>query len=244
MNLSKNSLVNEIVSEIRKEFGLVEKFEKQLFHQKVFRNIATCVLIFIVVGCTVSYFHTKSQLETKNEQITSLTKEVKILSEFLKNNDSINESAKAEFISYGDSLICSNKLSNLSTAERNILLNSIWTNSKEFNMNPYLSLFVVHTESNFIVDARSGHGAVGLFQFLPSTYKICAQSLHEEYDPKQLYDIQKQSRYAIYYLRSLYDDCEDIELALSRYNQGHTHFKNEYSKQIYSRYRGLKKESL
>lgn len=89
------------------------------------------------------------------------------------------------------------------------------------NLSPALVAAVIYTESGFTPDSRSGQGAVGLMQVLPSTARFVAQ--HEQRPsppPDRLDDPRVNIAYGSRYLRYLIDRHGTVALALAAYNGG------------------------
>ena len=78
----------------------------------------------------------------------------------------------------------------------------------------YLSII----ESGLNTTARSRAGAVGLWQFMPSTGRLF--KLHQDYYIDERMDPYKATEAACKYLKSLYRMFGDWELALASYNAG------------------------
>jgi Transglycosylase SLT domain len=83
-------------------------------------------------------------------------------------------------------------------------------------VNLYLGL--LRQESAFNPYAKSETGAMGLSQIVPSTARAIAHQLHvEDYD---MYNIQDNIRFGVYYLHTLLDTFSNESLALQAYNAG------------------------
>jgi soluble lytic murein transglycosylase-like protein len=78
-------------------------------------------------------------------------------------------------------------------------------------------VWVAEVESSFDPEARSSSGAVGLFQFLPTTAEILGLSL-EPVDERKL--PEKSASAAAKYLKHLYARFRSWPLALAAYNAG------------------------
>lgn len=88
---------------------------------------------------------------------------------------------------------------------------SIVKHSIELGIDPALALSIAKSESGFRHEARSAHGAVGVFQLMPSTARKLGVN------PYYLSDNIKGG--LIYYKR-LYNMFGSTELALAAYNAG------------------------
>ena len=78
--------------------------------------------------------------------------------------------------------------------------------------------YLAVVESKLKTNARSGVGAVGLWQFMPGTAKIFGLKITAKYDERQ--HVWKSSVAAARYLNELYDIFEDWLLVIASYNSG------------------------
>lgn len=88
---------------------------------------------------------------------------------------------------------------------------SIVKHSLELGIDPALALSIAKSESGFRHEARSHHGAVGVFQLMPSTAKKLGVN------PYYLSDNIKGG---LMYYKRLYNMFGSTELALAAYNAG------------------------
>lgn len=88
---------------------------------------------------------------------------------------------------------------------------SIVKHSIELGIDPALALSIAKSESGFKHDTRSRHGAVGVFQLMPSTAKRLGVN------PYYLSDNIKGG---LMYYKRLYNMFGSTELALAAYNAG------------------------
>ena len=88
---------------------------------------------------------------------------------------------------------------------------SIVKHSIELGIDPALALSIAKSESGFRHEARSRHGAVGVFQLMPSTAKRLGVN------PYYLSDNIKGG---LMYYKRLYNMFGSTELALAAYNAG------------------------
>ena len=88
---------------------------------------------------------------------------------------------------------------------------SIVKHSLELGIDPALALSIAKSESGFRHEARSSHGAVGVFQLMPSTAKRLGVN------PYYLSDNIKGG---LMYYKKLYNMFGSTELALAAYNAG------------------------
>lgn len=88
---------------------------------------------------------------------------------------------------------------------------TIVKHSLELGIDPALGLSIAKSESGFRHEARSRHGAVGVFQLMPSTARRLGVN------PYYLSDNVKGG---LMYYKRLYDMFGSTELALAAYNAG------------------------
>lgn len=88
---------------------------------------------------------------------------------------------------------------------------TIVKHSIELGIDPALALSIAKSESGFKHDLRSAHGAVGVFQLMPSTARRLGVN------PYYLSDNIKGG---LMYYRKMYDMFGSTELALAAYNAG------------------------
>lgn len=88
---------------------------------------------------------------------------------------------------------------------------SIVKHSLDLGIDPALALSIAKSESGFRHEARSSHGAVGVFQLMPSTAKRLGVN------PYYLSDNIKGG---LMYYKKLYNMFGSTELALAAYNAG------------------------
>ncbi|MFA7659101.1 MAG: lytic transglycosylase domain-containing protein [Candidatus Gastranaerophilaceae bacterium] len=88
---------------------------------------------------------------------------------------------------------------------------SIVKHSLELGIDPALALSIAKSESGFRHEARSSHGAVGVFQLMPSTARRLGV------DP---YCLSGNIKGGLMYYKRLYNMFGSTELALAAYNAG------------------------
>lgn len=93
--------------------------------------------------------------------------------------------------------------------------------SYEYNLDPYLVLAVIKTESNFNSNAESNKGAKGLMQIMDSTGEWIASKLEvDNFNTNMLYDPEVNIEFGCWYLNNLLKEFDDLSLALTAYNGG------------------------
>lgn len=95
---------------------------------------------------------------------------------------------------------------NVNTVKAAIVKHSI-----EMGVDPAISLSIAKTESGFRHEARSGRGAVGVFQLMPSTARRMGLNP---------YSLDDNIKGGIMYYKSMYKMFGSVELALAAYNAG------------------------
>ena len=93
--------------------------------------------------------------------------------------------------------------------------------SQEFGVPEPIIYATIKTESNFVPDAESSAGALGLMQLMPSTFEWLTTSVLKENLPAQaITDPQTNIRYGTYMLSWLYKVLGDWETVFAAYNAG------------------------
>lgn len=91
----------------------------------------------------------------------------------------------------------------------------------EYGLDRYLVYSVIKVESNFNPDATSNAGAKGLMQLMDKTAAECNLKGEFGYNiPEDLYEPKKNIKLGCYYLSSLMDTYNNMELAVTAYNGG------------------------
>ncbi len=92
--------------------------------------------------------------------------------------------------------------------------------SIEYSVPQEIIYAVIKCESNFVPDAVSSKGAIGLMQMMPDTYDWLCTKLGE--NPDSLYNPEISIKYGTYYLSYLYDRFGIWENCYAAYNAGET----------------------
>ncbi len=92
-----------------------------------------------------------------------------------------------------------------------VVKETIVKHSLEMNVDPALALSIAKKESGFKHELRSPHGAVGVFQLLPSTANRMG------YNP---YYLSENVKAGLTYYKMMYKMFGSTELALAAYNAG------------------------
>ena len=83
--------------------------------------------------------------------------------------------------------------------------------SVEMGVDPAITLSIAKTESGYRHDLRSSHGAVGVFQLMPSTARRMGLNP---------YSLDDNIKGGIMYYKSMYQMFGKMELAIAAYNAG------------------------
>jgi len=197
-------------------------------------NIINLFLLILTVSIgTYFFFILNKRINNKVDNDRAICLESKIDE---LNKDINSDVYKIRFYKLADSVITLGQTSKLSTENRLLFIKYMWEYGNMYGVSPVILLSVAKSESGFdpyVTNIYSG--ASGIFQFLPSTFFMCASSLHEDLngcDRGIIFDIELQTKYAAFYIRKLYDDIGNMPLALSRYNMGHTNEVNIYARNV------------
>ena len=123
------------------------------------------------------------------------------------------------------------KLSNsITPTDARKLAKVIVNECRNYEMDPFLILAVIQTESNFTPKAVSPRGAIGLMQVMPKTGEYFARDRGLLYQGRSsLYDPFINVKVGIHYLSFLEDQFDSLENALAAYNYGPSKYANSKS---------------
>ena len=93
--------------------------------------------------------------------------------------------------------------------------------SAQYDLDPYLVLAVIKTESNFNENVESNEGAKGLMQIMDSTAKEIAKKNNIELTDENILDPEINIEIGTIYLSQLIEKYNSVELAIAAYNAGH-----------------------
>ncbi len=94
--------------------------------------------------------------------------------------------------------------------------------AERYHVDPYLVAAVVKAESGFDPEAKSGAGAVGLMQLMPTTADwIAARDDWQGAAKPDLHDPAQNLDLGTYYMAFLLERFADVPTALAAYNAGH-----------------------
>lgn len=96
-------------------------------------------------------------------------------------------------------------------ADVNSVKATIVKHAIEMGVDPAIALSIARTESGFRHEARSSHGAVGVFQLMPSTARRMGLNP---------YSLNDNIKGGIMYYKKMYNMFGSVELALAAYNAG------------------------
>lgn len=96
-------------------------------------------------------------------------------------------------------------------ADVNSVKATIVKHALEMGVDPAIALSIARTESGFRHEARSSHGAVGVYQLMPSTARRMGLNP---------YSLNDNIRGGIMYYKKMYNMFGSVELALAAYNAG------------------------
>ncbi|MHB8110063.1 MAG: lytic transglycosylase domain-containing protein [Syntrophorhabdaceae bacterium] len=113
-----------------------------------------------------------------------------------------------------------------------IIANSVYQESRKYDLDYRLVLAIMKVESNFKNEAVSRRGARGLMQINPSSAKMIArESGVEVKGAKCLHEPEKNIKMGVSYLSKLNDMFDNIVSALHAYNAGPGRVKKPVSEE-------------
>lgn len=112
----------------------------------------------------------------------------------------------------------------------------ILENCRTYQVNPYLVLAIIKTESRFYAGAQSRVGALGLMQIMPNTGKWIADQMGiDEFEADKLFEPRYNIPMGIWYISYLYKTFDQNTVkVLAAYNAGATRVKNWLEQELWS----------
>jgi soluble lytic murein transglycosylase len=143
----------------------------------------------------------------------------------------------------------------LSADQKKNLAELIFSESRNYQYDPFLVVAVIMKESSFDPQAISWKGARGLMQLKPATGKEVARKIGLEWEGiESLHDPSFNIKSGIYYLAAQQKRFGDLHTSLAAYNHGPTAIRRiiakgrkvpqRYAKKVMLEYEKLKKEMV
>lgn len=208
----------------------MEAFILSFFKESELKFLFITLLIFAFISSVSAHFYVSSQVESFKQSVPQLKNSFNTL------NANINKSRRK--ISFYTRVIDVQQLldefkinvNNYSTYD---LAYTIAKESKQHQIDPYLILVMIKTESSFRIKVVSYKGAVGLMQLLPNTAyyisdkrsDLSLNNRHELFDP--VANITVGINYFAY-LKDKFNGNE--KYAIMAYNFGPTNLKKYLSR--------------
>ncbi len=112
------------------------------------------------------------------------------------------------------------------------VVHSVYSESRQCDLDYRLALAVIQVESNFQQDAVSNKGARGLFQIKPSLAKYIAKDAGVKYNGGEcLHEPEKNIKLGVYHLSKLVDELKNLPSALHAYNAGESRLRARTGKE-------------
>lgn len=94
------------------------------------------------------------------------------------------------------------------------------SNAKENNLSPWFVYAVIKCESDFVPNAVSYTGAVGLMQIMPDTFQWISGTLKDNKAFEDAYEPETSVKYGCYLYGYLIDKFKNEETAIAAYHAG------------------------
>ena len=80
---------------------------------------------------------------------------------------------------------------------------------------------IIKAEINFNKNAKSGSGALGLMQLMPTTAKWIASELEFNFEESDLFKPEINIKFGCYYIGYLFEKFSDVDTVIAAYNAGY-----------------------
>lgn len=93
--------------------------------------------------------------------------------------------------------------------------------SDEYNLDPYLIMAIIKTESNFQKDVVSHKQAYGLMQLTePTATWVAGEMKKDDFKNSNLFNVETNIEMGCWYLDNLREEFQNVDLVLASYNAG------------------------
>jgi hypothetical protein len=176
------------------------------------------ILVLFLGGAALAH-RAFRQLDTENRDAAVTMARVERKIQELQAGVSFDSRRRLLLLGMRDHIMRTNPKVSLADAYRYAEL-AVDASEKYPVLDPLFLLSIGIVESGYDPMAKSPAGARGLYQIWPSTGRILARALGWSYEDAALYDPEKNTQAAAFYLDVLFSTYNDPRMVLAEYNGG------------------------
>jgi soluble lytic murein transglycosylase-like protein len=181
--------------------------------------LALLGVLVLFLGAAALGHRAFRQLETQNRDAAVTMARVERKIQELQAGISYDSRRRLLLLGMRDHIMRTNSRVSLADAYRYAEL-AVDASEKYPVLDPLFLLAIGIVESGYDPMAKSPAGARGLYQIWPSTGRILARALGWSYEEASLYDPERNTQAAAFYLDVLFSTYNDPRMVLAEYNGG------------------------
>ena len=183
------------------------------------QSLAVFLLCLLLLAVVLLGHKALSRLDAQNQQSTAAMAGVTRKIQQLEAGIGFDSARRHLLLGMRNHILKANPRVSLADAYRYAQL-ALEASEKYPAVDPLLLLAIGIVESGYDPQAKSPADARGLYQIWPSTGRMLVRALGWTYDDSTLYDPEKNTQAAAFYLDVLYSTYNDPQMVLAEYNGG------------------------
>jgi hypothetical protein len=188
-------------------------------HGSGWQSLAVFFLCLLLLVIVLLGHYALRQIDAQNQLTTAALAQADRKLQQLEASIGFDSARRQLLLGMRNEILKANPRVSLADAFRYAQL-ALEASEKYPSVDPLLLLAIGIVESGYDPMARSNADARGLYQIWPSTGRILVRALGWNYDDSTLYDPEKNTEAAAFYLDVLFATYNDPQLVLAEYNGG------------------------
>jgi hypothetical protein len=183
------------------------------------QSLAVFFLCLLLLAVVLLGHYSLRQIDTQNQLTAAAMARVDRKMQQLEAGIGFDSARRQLLLGMRNEILKANPRVSLADAYRYAQL-ALEASEKYPSVDPLFLLAIGIVESGYDPHAKSPADARGLYQIWPSTGRILVRALGWDYDDSTLYDPEKNTQAAAFYLDVLFATYNDPQLVLAEYNGG------------------------
>jgi hypothetical protein len=183
------------------------------------QSLAVLFLCLLLLSVVLLAHYVLRGLDARNQMTAATMSRIERKMQMLESTIGFDTSRRQLLLGMRNEILKANPKASLAEAYRYADL-AVTASEKYPAVDPLFLLAIGIVESGYDPLAHSPADARGLYQIWPSTGRIIVRALGWSYDDQTLYDPEKNTEAAAFYLDVLFTTYNDPQLVLAEYNGG------------------------